>query len=111
MAKPKKDQPPEQIYIKEAAALLDREMATLRKWDRLEVLPVELRPQRGLRGWRFWTPDQIEGMRVWIKETQRWPGKGLPNYNPTQKALDDVMKKMRKPRKKTVAKRQAEEVG
>lgn len=86
------------IYIKEAATLLHRRMATLRKWDRQDILPVDLRPHRAYRDWRYWTPEQIEGIREWIRETDRRPGKGLPHYNPTEKALEDAIEAMRKPR-------------
>ena len=90
----------ERIYIREAAELLDRRMATLRKWEQLGILPKHLLPQRGYRDWRYWTPDQIEGIREWIRETDRRPGKGLPHYNPTEAALERAIQQMRKPRKK-----------
>ena len=92
----------ERIYIREAAHLLKRRMATLRKWDQLSVLPRHLRPHRGDRGWRYWTPDQVDGIREWIRETDRRPGKGLPHYNPTEKELDAVIEKLRGPRKAKV---------
>ena len=88
----------ERIYIREAAALLNRRMSTLRKWEQLEVLPLHLRPHRGQRGWRYWTPDQIEGIREWLRDTDRRPGKGLPHYNPTELQLDRAISAMRKPR-------------
>lgn len=89
----------EHIYIREAADLLNRKMATLRKWQQLGVLPEHLLPHRGHRGWRYWTPDQIEGIRKWIRETDRRPGKGLPYYNPTEAKLNEAIEAMRKPRK------------
>ena len=92
------------IYIREAALLLDRRMGTLRKWEQLGILPKHLIPQRGQKGWRYWTPKQIEGIELWIRETNRKPGKGLPHYNPTQKELNEVYKKMRKPRKRYMGK-------
>lgn len=90
----------ERVYIREAAESLNRRMATLRKWEQLGVLPEHLMPHRGDRGWRYWTPDQIDGIRNWIRETDRRPGKGLPFYNPTEKELDEAIKAMRKPRGK-----------
>lgn len=88
------------IYIPEAAELLHRRMGTLRKWERLGVLPDHLMPKRGFGGrqWRYWTPSQIEGIREWIAETDRRPGKGLPHYQPDGKKLDAAIEKMRKPR-------------
>lgn len=91
----------QRIYIREAAELLNRRMATLRKWEQLGVLPEDLVPHRGTRGWRYWTPEQINGIRQWIRETDRRPGKGLPHYNPTEKELDKAIEAMRTPRSKT----------
>jgi hypothetical protein len=88
----------ERIYIREAAQLLDRRMATLRKWDELDVLPEDLRPLRGERGWRYWTPEQIEGIKAWMRETDRRPGKGLPYYDPDQDQVERAIENMRKPR-------------
>ena len=94
------DERVERIYIREAAAALNRQMATLRKWEQLDVLPEHLRPARGDRGWRYWTPDQIEGIKQWIRDTDRRPGKGLPHYDPTEAELDRAIAAMRKPRRK-----------
>jgi hypothetical protein len=88
------------IYIREAADALGRRMATLRKWEQLGVLPAHLISHRGVRGWRYWTPEQIEGIRQWLRETDRRPGKGLPHYNPTEIELDKAISAMRKPRKR-----------
>lgn len=92
------DQVVPRVYIREAADLLNRRMATLRKWEQLGVLPEDLLPHRGTRGWRYWTPEQISGIREWIRETDRRPGKGLPHYNPTEKQLDKAIEAMRTPR-------------
>lgn len=89
------------VYIREAADLLNRRMATLRKWEQLDVLPAHLRPHRGARGWRYWTPEQIEGLRDWIRETDRRPGKGLPHYNPTERELDRAIESMRRPHRRS----------
>lgn len=86
------------IYIREAAGLLNRQMTTLRKWDQTNVLPVHLRPKRGSRDWRYWTEEQIEGIKEWIRKTDRRSGKGLSHYHPTEKQLDNVLTKLRKPR-------------
>lgn len=91
----------ERIYIREAAEQLNRRMATLRKWEQLGILPEHLLPHRGKRGWRYWTPDQIEGIRQWLRDTDRRPGKGLPHYNPTEQQLDEAIAAMRVPRRKT----------
>lgn len=93
------EQSADRIYIREAADLLNRRMATLRKWEQLGVLPNDLVPHRGTRGWRYWTPEQLEGIRKWIRETDRRPGKGLPHYNPTEAELDKAITAMRVPRR------------
>jgi DNA-binding transcriptional MerR regulator len=88
----------ERIYIREAAQLLNRRMATLRKWEQINALPPHLQPHRGNRGWRYWTPEQIEGIREWLRDTDRRPGKGLPHYNPTELQLERAISAMRRPR-------------
>jgi hypothetical protein len=94
------EQQVERIYIREAAELLGRRMATLRKWEQLGILPAHLLPHRGARQWRYWTPTQIDGIKQWLKETDRRPGKGLPYYDPTEKELEKAIEHMRKPRRK-----------
>lgn len=98
-----KQLPQERIYIREAAAILNRRMGTLRKWDQTKVLPEHLRPHRGHGGsnWRFWTPDQIDGIKEWVRTTERYTGKALPYYNPTEKELDRAIAKMRDVRHKS----------
>jgi hypothetical protein len=93
----------ERVYIREAAEMLNRRMGTLRKWEQLGVLPRHLRPHRGYRNWRYWTPEQIDGIREWMKKPARTPGRGLPHYNPTEKELDRAIAAMRKPRKRPTA--------
>jgi hypothetical protein len=85
------------IYIREAAEILNRRMGTLRKWEQLGVLPEHLRSHRGRSNWRFWTEDQIEAIKEWIRDTDRRSGKGLPHYNPTEKELDAAIERMRRP--------------
>lgn len=92
------EQQGERVYIRDAAEILNRRMSTLRKWEQLGVLPAELLPHRGERQWRYWTPDQIEGIKQWIKDTNRIPGKGLPHYDPTETQLDQAIEMMRRPR-------------
>jgi hypothetical protein len=90
----------ERIFIGEAAEMLDRKITTLRKWEQLGVLPKHLMPHRTDRGWRYYTPDQIEGIKKWIKDTDRRPGKGLKHYKPDQKKVKAQIHAMRKPRKR-----------
>lgn len=89
----------ERVYIRDAAEELNRRMGTLRKWEQMGVLPENLRPSRGDRGWRYWTRPQLEALKDWIRETDRRPGKGLPNYNPTEAELNRAIAAMRTKRK------------
>jgi transposase len=93
----------ERVYIKEAAQLLNRRMDTLRRWDGKNELPKHLRPYREPTGrrWRYWTKDQIEGIKQWMKDTDRRPGKGLPYYDPDEAQVEKQLEAMRKPRKKS----------
>lgn len=88
----------DRIYIRDAAELLNRRMGTLRKWENQNILPPHLKSHRGHRGWRYWTAEQVEGIREWLRDTDRRPGKGLPHYNPTDEALDRALAAMRMPR-------------
>ncbi len=89
----------QRIYIPQAAEQLDRRMGTLRKWETEGVLPAHLMPGRGKRGWRYWTADQIDGIRQWIEETDRRPGKNLEHYHPDEEQTRQQIHSMRVPRK------------
>jgi len=93
----------DRIYIAEAAELLDRRIGTIRKWEATGVLPLHLRPERGKRGWRYWTSTQIKGITEWIQKTDRRPGKGLPHIdkrNADPEKVRQQIRAMRKPRGK-----------
>jgi DNA-binding transcriptional MerR regulator len=95
------DRNPDHVYIREAAELLNRRMGTLRKWEQQGVLPKHLRSHRGERNWRYWTRAQIEGIKEWIRDTQRYSGCALPSYNPTVKELEKAIEAMRRPHSPT----------
>lgn len=99
------------LYIREAADLLGRRMSTLRKWEQVGVLPEHLRSHRGWRGWRYWTHEQIVGIRLWIKDTDRRPGKGLPHYDPTEEQIKRAIDAMRTPRRPRLARGNAMQEG
>lgn len=92
---------PDHIYIREASELLYRRMGTLRKWDQQGVLPEHLRSNRGARNWRYWTTEQIEGIKEWIRDTKRYSGNKLSGYNPTEANLEKAIEAMRRPHKAT----------
>ncbi len=71
---------PEKIYISELAKLVGRSAHTVRQWERDKVLPYALMSFRADNGYRFWKPDQVEGIRNWLVKTDRKAGKGLKFY-------------------------------
>ena len=91
----------EQIYINDAADQLGRRPATIRDWERRGLLPKYLMSNRNDRGWRFWTPKQIEGLKAWMERKDMRPGKGLPHYKPDAATVVKHIQGQRKPRKKT----------
>lgn len=89
------------VYIGAAASELDRKVGTVRKWERDGRLPEELRPKRDGRDRRFWSRDQIEGIKRWMRETDLRPGKGLPNYEqPSEEQIREHLRKLRQPRRR-----------
>ena len=88
------------IWISEAADLLDRREHTLRVWEYNDMLPGHLRAHRDERGWRYWTPAQIEAIQHWLIDEDVRPGKGLKGYRPTPEKLAEHRRNMRGPRAK-----------
>ena len=70
----------ELIYINDLAEIINREIGTIRKWEREGKLPKHLHPRRGDRGWRCWTHGQVYGDRgiiAWMKKHDMRPGRVL----------------------------------
>lgn len=85
------------VYIDELAKIVDREMGTIRKWERLEWLPKRLHSKRGYRGWRFWTDKQIwdkDGIVEWMVKNDMRPGNLVTD--PSKEAQH--VKNLRKPK-------------
>jgi len=91
-----------QIFIKEAAFILNRREDTLRKWETKGALPEHLRPQRASRGWRWWTVEQLDEIKEWMKT--RPIGHALPHYTPNEQASKIAVSNMRRPRYPTIVK-------
>ena len=70
------------LSVGDVALLLGRVAHTVRGWHRDGRLPTHLQPKRDDRGWRYWTPDQVEGLKEWIVEVDLRPGKGLRKHLP-----------------------------
>jgi hypothetical protein len=58
------------VYVAELAAILDRTQHTIRCWQRDKMLPRGAYPRRDERGWRYWTPEQVDIIVAWL-ETRR----------------------------------------
>lgn len=88
---------PGRIYIDELAQIVNRKPDTIRKWERLGMLPTHLAPKRGMRDWRYWTDKQVYGQRgilKWMKTHNIRPGAYLTT--PDQEVSH--IRNMRQPR-------------
>lgn len=68
------------ISISEVGEILNREIGTIRKWEREGKLPKHLLPQRGQRGRRYWTHAQVHGKRglvEWMRKHEMRPGRAF----------------------------------
>src|SRR3954452_19897261 len=74
--------------------MIDRRPNTIHVWELQGVLPKNLLPKRGKRGWRIWTPEQAAGIVKWMKDTDRRAGNNLADPAHEKLHLD----KMRVPR-------------
>ena len=57
--------------------MIGRVAHTIRQWESHDRLPDHLRSQRNSRGWRYWTPEQVEGIKDWIITAEMEPGKAF----------------------------------
>lgn len=64
-------------YIGELADAIDRVPHSIRIWQYQGRLPDHLLPNRDERGWRWWTEEQVEQIKIWMVEQDLRPGKGL----------------------------------
>ena len=78
----------ERIYLKDLAEIVDRSMHTIRQWE----LPQDLEPLRDGRDWRYWTPEQVRGIKRWMRLEKR-----LGRADPER--VRGMLKKLREPRK------------
>lgn len=87
------------VQIGEVAQAVNRRISTVRSWERLGMLPKGLLPKRDHRGWRTWTPEQVEGIKKWMVDEDIRPGKALKWYNPSPEQLEKHLEGQRLPRK------------
>ena len=69
------------MYIGEVAEELNRVTHSIRIWQYKGIIPKNLLPFRDERGWRYWTREQVEGLKPWMVESDLRPGKGLATVN------------------------------
>ena len=67
----------ERMYIGEVAEELNRVSHSIRIWIYKGIVPNHLLPQRDERNWRYWTREQVEGLKIFMIESDLRPGKGL----------------------------------
>lgn len=65
------------LNISEVAVRIGRVSHTIRLYEKRPDFPDELKSRRDERGWRWWTEDQVEGIKQWIVDNDIRPGKGL----------------------------------
>ena len=61
--------------VGELAEEVNRSTHTVRLWDTYKKLPLELRAHRDETNWRFWTEEQVEGIKIWLLDIK--PGSGV----------------------------------
>lgn len=89
---------PKRIYLKEMAGAIDRRMNTVRLWEAQGVLPKDLQAHRDERGWRYWTPSQVQRIKAWMKREGRAPGSGLRNVKASPAQTEKILAGLRQPR-------------
>jgi hypothetical protein len=96
--------------IRDLVDELDRSETTIRNWCRSGRLPEPLRPARkGDLGWRYWTSEQVEGIREWMVEQRMFPGGGLAHYNPSPAEVEQTIGKLRNKSRQRGGERRAED--
>lgn len=86
------------IYLHELSRILDRSSHTIRGWEKSDLLPKRLLPHRNEKGWRYWTPSQVDGLKAWVVKKNMVPGKGLSGFTPSPDRVQEMFAKLRQPR-------------
>src|SRR4051794_19077260 len=79
-----------QVFIRDLARIVDREVGTIRGWERDERLPKKLMPKRNDRGWRYWSPAQVEGIKAWMEKNDMRPGNALAKPENEKRHLENL---------------------
>jgi hypothetical protein len=90
----------QRIFIGELAKIVNRRVGTIRRWVTSGKLPEHLQPQRNpsISSWRWWTPEQVQGIKEWMRDERVYPGSGLPNFNPDEEQIEALLQNRRLPR-------------
>jgi hypothetical protein len=81
--------------------IVNRTSDTLRKWEEYNPnFPEHLHAHRDERGWRYWTPEQAEEIKIWMQGNLKPIGWNLPTLKDrlTEEQVDAAIKLMRRPR-------------
>jgi hypothetical protein len=85
------------FYIDELSGIVNRKPDTIRKWERMDMLPDHLKPKRGTRDWRYWSDKQVygrKGILQWMVDNDIRPGAYLTTAEHEEKHIQH----MRRPR-------------
>lgn len=95
--KKKAPEPKPDIRIGQLGKIVNREINTIRKWERQGKLPKNLIPKRDEKGHRYWTHAQVHGKNgiiAWMKKLDLRPGKSFAPPESTNRHL----RHLRRPR-------------
>lgn len=57
------------IRVKDIEKIIDRDRNTILRWEREGKIP---HPQKDSRGWRFYTDEDIERIKEFIRNNNYW---------------------------------------
>lgn len=64
---------PDRVYMAEIEETLKRGRSTVRTWEAKGWLPESLRFHLDEAGWRYWTREQLEEAKDWVKARKSGP--------------------------------------
>ena len=88
------------VYLRDLAQELNRSPHTIRSWETEGILPKSLLPKRDKRGWRYWTPSQVDKVKAWMRANRRAPGAGLNHFQPSTAKAQEMLVSLREPRQR-----------
>lgn len=78
------------ILIIELGEIVNRQIGTIRGWERDKKLPKKLLPKRDDRNRRYWTPAQVEGIKKWMKTHDMRPGNALSDPESEARHIENL---------------------